>query len=384
LSAFEQYYRAQRLLGEDELPAFFEQLRRPLPLDVRASARASLASRAVSALRQLQQDDAVHGRALHWAGEGVWQWPACAQESRQFLHQQMLRGALQRQESASMLPALVLAPRASHAVLDMCAAPGSKSIQAIELMESDWALGEALAEALAEAEAEAAAAEAAAAAEEEEEEEEEEAAAEAAAEAATRSRRVERVRRVERARRVERSRRLLLDQAAGLPVQAALAFGVVATALASADGMLPPPTTAPTTAPPPPPPPPPPPSPPPLPPPSPAPPALAARRPSQRPPTTALAARRPPPRGVFVANDASLARSISLTHRLTSVNVASPFSVVTPLDAPLSAFECMLMASDCLPHQVVTSLDARWWPRLDGWRFDRILCVHALQPDCML
>jgi hypothetical protein len=369
LSAFEQYYRAQRLLGEDELPAFFEQLRRPLPLDVRASARASLASRAVSALQQLQQDDAVHGRALHWAGEGVWQWPACAQESRQFLHQQMLRGALQRQESASMLPALVLAPRASHAVLDMCAAPGSKSIQAIELMESDWALGEALAE----AEAEAAAA----------------AAAEAAAEAAAAAE--FEVPLEERARRVERSRRLLLDQAAGLPnlaaglpVQAALAFGVVATALASADGMLPPPTTAPTTAPPPPPPPPPPPSPPPLPPPSPAPPALAARRPSQRPPTTALAARRPPPRGVFVANDASLARSISLTHRLTSVNVASPFSVVTPLDAPLSAFECMLMVSDCLPHQVVTSLDARWWPRLDGWRFDRILCVHASQPDCML
>lgn len=157
LSAFEQYYRAQHLMGDDELPAFFEQLRRPLPLDVRASARASLASRAASALQQLQQDDAIHGRALHWAGEGVWQWPACAQASRQFLHQQMLRGALQRQESASMLPALVLAPRASHAVLDMCAAPGSKSIQAIELMESDWALGEALAEAEAEAAATAAA-----------------------------------------------------------------------------------------------------------------------------------------------------------------------------------------------------------------------------------
>ena len=58
LSAFEQYYRAQHLMGDDELPAFFEQLRRPLPLDVRASARASLACRAVSALQQLQQDDA--------------------------------------------------------------------------------------------------------------------------------------------------------------------------------------------------------------------------------------------------------------------------------------------------------------------------------------
>ena len=36
-----------------------------------------------------------------------------------------------------MLPAMVLAPDASHAVLDMCAAPGSKTAQLLETMELD-------------------------------------------------------------------------------------------------------------------------------------------------------------------------------------------------------------------------------------------------------
>ena len=36
-----------------------------------------------------------------------------------------------------MLPALVLAPEWTHAVLDMCAAPGSKSIQLLELLQHE-------------------------------------------------------------------------------------------------------------------------------------------------------------------------------------------------------------------------------------------------------
>ena len=34
-----------------------------------------------------------------------------------------------------MLPALLLAPQPNHAVLDLCAAPGSKSCQILEMME---------------------------------------------------------------------------------------------------------------------------------------------------------------------------------------------------------------------------------------------------------
>ena len=39
---FEAYYRRQHLVDDEELPAFFEKLKTPLPLDVRVSHRAAL------------------------------------------------------------------------------------------------------------------------------------------------------------------------------------------------------------------------------------------------------------------------------------------------------------------------------------------------------
>ena len=41
-------------------------------------------------------------------------------------------GNLFRQEKVSMIPVTLLGVESSHAVLDMCAAPGSKSIQLLE------------------------------------------------------------------------------------------------------------------------------------------------------------------------------------------------------------------------------------------------------------
>ncbi|VEL26174.1 unnamed protein product [Protopolystoma xenopodis] len=46
---------------------------------------------------------------------------------------------ISRQEAVSMLPPLVMDIRAHHAVLDLCAAPGSKSAQIVELMHADSA-----------------------------------------------------------------------------------------------------------------------------------------------------------------------------------------------------------------------------------------------------
>jgi 16S rRNA C967 or C1407 C5-methylase (RsmB/RsmF family) len=43
-------------------------------------------------------------------------------------------GILTRQEIVSMLPPLLLGIEAEHAVFDMCAAPGSKTAQIVELM----------------------------------------------------------------------------------------------------------------------------------------------------------------------------------------------------------------------------------------------------------
>jgi len=43
-------------------------------------------------------------------------------------------GLITRQEIVSMLPPLLLDVKADHAVFDMCAAPGSKTAQILELM----------------------------------------------------------------------------------------------------------------------------------------------------------------------------------------------------------------------------------------------------------
>lgn len=46
-------------------------------------------------------------------------------------------GNLSRQEAVSMIPPLLLTPKADHFVLDMCAAPGSKTTQLMEMMHEE-------------------------------------------------------------------------------------------------------------------------------------------------------------------------------------------------------------------------------------------------------
>ena len=48
----------------------------------------------------------------------------------------ILSGNISRQETVSMIPPLVLDVKPHHKVLDMCAAPGSKTAQLIEALHS--------------------------------------------------------------------------------------------------------------------------------------------------------------------------------------------------------------------------------------------------------
>ena len=67
-------------------------------------------------------------------------WQLCAAdgggapggEHHRFVHAQQVRCAVQRQELASQLPAVLLRPRGNPRVLALCAAPGSKSCQLLE------------------------------------------------------------------------------------------------------------------------------------------------------------------------------------------------------------------------------------------------------------
>ena len=140
-SAFHAFYEAQTIVPAAELPQLLACLQTPLPLDVRVSSRAPLSDRAFQRLRELlPPSDAQQrgGRQLAFAHD-AWQFapPARGGGHVALLHRQMCRGALERQELASMVPAVVLDVRACHRVLDMCAAPGSKSCQILEMMERD-------------------------------------------------------------------------------------------------------------------------------------------------------------------------------------------------------------------------------------------------------
>ena len=51
-------------------------------------------------------------------------------------------GLITRQEIVSMLPPILLDVHSDHAILDMCAAPGSKTAQLLELIRADQMLRE--------------------------------------------------------------------------------------------------------------------------------------------------------------------------------------------------------------------------------------------------
>lgn len=56
----------------------------------------------------------------------------------QWLAQNTRLGKVSRQEWVSMLPVFMLGIQAHHAVLDLCASPGSKTTQAVDALWDDW------------------------------------------------------------------------------------------------------------------------------------------------------------------------------------------------------------------------------------------------------
>ncbi len=49
----------------------------------------------------------------------------------------LCQGNISRQEAVSMIPPLLLDVKPHHKVLDMCAAPGSKTAQLVEFLHAD-------------------------------------------------------------------------------------------------------------------------------------------------------------------------------------------------------------------------------------------------------
>lgn len=153
---FEAYYRGQGIVPPDEWDAFVEAMRAPLPTTFRITSGKPTARQLLDAMHTtflpylsnvtFEGEKVTPPHQLEWYPEGLG-WHLDVRKNvlrkspefkrfQQFLVHETEVGSISRQEAVSMLPPLFLDVRPEHLVLDMCAAPGSKTAQLIEAIHS--------------------------------------------------------------------------------------------------------------------------------------------------------------------------------------------------------------------------------------------------------
>ncbi|TKY47672.1 tRNA (cytosine(34)-C(5))-methyltransferase [Spatholobus suberectus] len=159
--AFDHYYKEQGIVSSEEWDAFVQILRTPLP----AAFRINSTSRFCADIRSQLENDFVHSlRAevaegddteaiipLPWYPENLaWHSNFSRKQLRknqtlgrfhEFLKLENEIGNITRQEAVSMAPPLFLDVHSNHFVLDMCAAPGSKTFQLLEILHRSTKVG---------------------------------------------------------------------------------------------------------------------------------------------------------------------------------------------------------------------------------------------------
>ncbi|XP_053670235.1 tRNA (cytosine(34)-C(5))-methyltransferase isoform X2 [Anopheles nili] len=161
--SFEAYYKHQQICSDEaEWDQFMAHMRKNLPVTFRITGSKAQAMlllklikedffeeyfRAVKELRKEDEDSHVEPpRCLEWYPRGMaWQLELSRKDIRRseplfklhnFLISETSSGYISRQEAVSMIPPLVLGVESHHRVLDMCAAPGSKTAQLIESLHA--------------------------------------------------------------------------------------------------------------------------------------------------------------------------------------------------------------------------------------------------------
>ncbi|KAH0487250.1 MAG: hypothetical protein KVP17_002490 [Porospora cf. gigantea B] len=145
---FEEFYQALGICSETEFPDMMVTLKKCLHTSVRITAasplsawlRTELGRHVVDGSEGAQQLALVpHRLAYQWQMSRfiIKRKPEMA-HLKAFLVAEDLRGGLVRQETASMVPPLALTVRPNHVILDMCAAPGSKTSELLDMLMWDY------------------------------------------------------------------------------------------------------------------------------------------------------------------------------------------------------------------------------------------------------
>lgn len=152
--SFDEYYKEQGIVAAEEWDRFIEVLRKPLPAAFRINSSGQFCSDIRSQLendfmKSLQTEVIEEGevepiRPLPWYPNNLaWHSAFSRMQLRKnqtlerfhkFLKLENEIGNITRQEAVSMVPPLFLDVQPDHFVLDMCAAPGSKTFQLLEII----------------------------------------------------------------------------------------------------------------------------------------------------------------------------------------------------------------------------------------------------------
>ncbi|KRZ79355.1 Mitogen-activated protein kinase kinase kinase 15 [Trichinella papuae] len=157
-SRFEIFYRTQGFIPEEEWELFLKHLASDLPQSFRFVGNSKEGTMALQIFKEKflsevtrctveNEDVIVNIREMNWYPNGLafeinlpkktLRRQTELQSLHNFLVVETACGILSRQEAVSMIPPLFMDIKSHHSILDMCASPGSKTVQLIEMLHAD-------------------------------------------------------------------------------------------------------------------------------------------------------------------------------------------------------------------------------------------------------